>query len=65
MGENWRTVFTGLDISFAAIFYYCAIKLAVNDKWAILYALTGLLWSMIAIPDIKELALELRKRRMT
>ena len=62
MGKNWTTVFTGLDISFAAMFYFYAIKSAVIARLAIPYALIGLLWSVIAISDIKELALQLRKR---
>jgi len=62
MGKNWKAISTGLNASFAAIFYYYAIKLAATGKWAIPHALVGLLWSVIAIPDIKELALELRKR---
>jgi len=37
------------------------MKLAVTDKWAIPYAIVGLLWSVIDVP-LKELALGLRKR---
>lgn len=35
VGKGWKTISTGLDISFAAIFYYSAIKLALTNKWAI------------------------------
>jgi len=62
MAKNWKTIFTGLNVSFAAIFYCHAIRLAAAGEWAIPHALIGLLWSVIAVLDIKELALELRKR---
>jgi len=63
MDKNWRrTIFTGLNIYFAAKFYYCAIKLAVTDKLAIPYAIVGLLRSVIAVPPHQGIRLGLRKR---
>jgi len=62
MDKNWRTIFTGLDISFAATLHYCAIKLAVTDKLAIPYAIVGLLRSVIAVPPHQGIRLGLRKR---
>lgn len=61
MGKNWKLVSIGLDICFAAIFCYYAIKFAVAEKWAIPYALVGLLWSLIVISDVKELAVNFKK----